>query len=379
MTTRVSDKVAWSEGVLLQPQHFQQLDRYHESLLTSRLDAVNPESWGVLSAVLDARALQQGVASLVSFEGVLPDGTPLAIGGQTGRIPNQRPIQGHFPASQRSLTLYLALPNERPRVNNYAAQGESLRYTVMPARVFDASRDDAEADVSCAVPNVSLLFGDESRDGFTTLPIAAIVRDARGEFTVSESFIPPCLRIAASPVIGNRLDRLLRAMIGRHRLLSEARRWTSEGRVEFNAADVTTYLQLSALNSMLPKVHHLARAKHVSPVTAFLLLSELAGQLATFSPQADMTVPLDFDYADLETTFTTLFDLNQSLLAMSDTERFVSCTLQASGESRHYAELHDVRLDQCVRFFIGLDSTLPRAQVIDEFTKRAKVASHGDM
>jgi type VI secretion system protein ImpJ len=379
MTSRVSDKVAWSEGVLLQPQHFQQLDRYHESLLTTRLDAIHPLSWGVLSIVLDARALQQGSVALVSFEGVLPDGTPLALGGQTGRVPNQRPVQGHFPASQRTLTVYLALPNERPRVNNYGTEGNSLRYAVNPAKVFDTSRDDAETDVNCAIPNVSLLFADESRDGFTALPIASIVRDAHGELSLSDTFVPPCLRIGASSVIGTRLDRLLRTMIGRLRLLSEARRRTGEGRVEFNAADVTSYLQLSALNGMLPKIHYLARAKHVSPLTAFLLLSELAGQLATFSPDTDMTVPLDFDYADQETTFKQLFDLNDRLLSVSDTERFVSCTLQTSGDSRHYAELHDVRMDQCVLFFIGVESNLPRPQVVDEFVRRAKVASHGDM
>ncbi|MDB4985297.1 MAG: hypothetical protein JWN04_475 [Myxococcaceae bacterium] len=379
MSIRVSDKVAWSEGVLLLPQHFQQLDRYHESLLAARLDAISPLNWGVLDVALDARALQQGIAALLHFEGILPDGTPLLLGGQAARLPKQRPIQGHFPSAQRSLLLYLVLPNERARVNNYAANGEPLRYSVQPAKVFDTSRDDREADVSCAVPNVSLVFGDENLDGLTALPIASIVRDARGEYSTSDSYIPPCLRIGASGVISTRLDGLLRAMIGRHRVLSEGRRLTGEGRVEFNAADITSYLQLNALNSMLPKMHYLARTKDVSPSTAFLLLSELAGQLATFAPEADMTEPLDFDFGDLETSFRTLFDLNERLLAASDTERFVSCTLKPGDHSRLYGELHDVRLDRCVRYLLSVESSLPRPQVVEEFVRRAKVASHGDM
>lgn len=379
MSIRVSDKVAWSEGVLLLPQHFQQLDRYHESLLAARLDAINPLNWGVLDVALDARALQQGVAALLHFEGVLPDGTPLLLGAQAGRLPKQRPIQPHFPSAQRSLILYLAVPNERPRVNNYAMGEEVLRYAVHPAKVFDASRDDREADVNCAIPNVSLVFGDESIDGHTALPIASIVRNARGELTTSDSYIPPCLRIGASGVIRTRLDGLLRAMIGRQRALAEARRITGAGRVEFNAADVTSYLQLSALNAMLPKIHYLARTREASPSAAFLILSELAGQLATFTADADMTEPMDFDYGNLGSTFKTLFDLNERLLSVSDTERYVSCTLKAGAGSRHYGELHDVRLDQCVRFLICVETNLPRPQVVEDFVKRAKVASHGDM
>jgi type VI secretion system protein ImpJ len=379
MSMRVSDKVAWLEGVLLLPQHFQQMDRYHESLLTCRLEALSSMCWGVRQIEIDERALQQGVVEIAQFEGVLPDGTPLSLGAHTGLKPKPRPIEGFFPPSQRALLVNLAVPAERPRVNNYALSGEALRYTVSAQKVFDSARDDRVAEVQCALPNASIVFGNEERAGLVTLPVAAIMRDARGEYALSDSYIPPTLHIGGSPVVKRRLDRILRTMIARQRTLSEARRLTSEGRVEFTAADVTTFLQLSALNSTLPKAYYLARAKDVPPNTAFLILSELAGQLAVFSPLADMTNPLDFDFADLETTFRTLFDLIDQLLMVSDTERFVTCPLRASGAGRHYADLRDTRIDQCAGFWLSVETTLPRPQVVDEFIKRAKVASHGDM
>ena len=104
MPIRVSSKVAWEEGALLLPQHFQQADRYQEALVAARVEAVEPLSWGVLRVEFDVRALAQGALVLTAFEGVLPDGSPLHIspsGGQ--RAPAQRPVQGHFPAAQVAL------------------------------------------------------------------------------------------------------------------------------------------------------------------------------------------------------------------------------------------------------------------------------------
>jgi type VI secretion system protein ImpJ len=39
-------RVIWSEGLLMTPQHMQQLDRFHEERLNARLDAIDHESWG---------------------------------------------------------------------------------------------------------------------------------------------------------------------------------------------------------------------------------------------------------------------------------------------------------------------------------------------
>jgi type VI secretion system protein ImpJ len=380
MALKLSEKVAWAEGLLMLPQHLQQIDRYHEQLLFSRLEGADPLNWGALRIELDLRALAQGIAGLVAFEGVLPDGTPLSLNAQGGqRLPVPRAVQGHFPASQEYVSLFLALPIERAGVSNYAQNGEALRYVVNPSKLYDVSTDDRSDDVALAMPNAILLFGDESRDGFAAIKIAEIVRDGRGDLALSEAFIPPCLRVSASRAFGSRLERLLALMSTRHRVLTEARRVTNDGRAEFNAADVTRYLQLHALNSMFPSLNYVARAADISPRTAFFLLSQLAGQLATFSTDADMTQPMEFDFLDLKTTFRRLFELNERLLSSADNERFLSVTLQPHEGGRYFGDLANVRLDTCNRFLISVESTLPRPQVVQEFVRRAKVASHDDM
>ena len=50
------DKVIWSEGMFLQPQHFQQHDRYVERLLEARTRPLLGNGWGFTSVELDPAA-----------------------------------------------------------------------------------------------------------------------------------------------------------------------------------------------------------------------------------------------------------------------------------------------------------------------------------
>ncbi len=378
MTIKLSDKVAWTEGLLMTPQHLQQLDRYHEHFTAARLQALDPLSWGALRVELDPRALLEGAVALSSFEGVLPDGTPLVLSANQG-APAPRLVQGHFPPSQRALGVYLALPEERSGVNNYGVEAGALRYVLSRRKLFDAARDDRGEDVALASPCCVLLFEGEERAGTSSLKIAELTRNARGELQLSDTFIPPCLQIGASPVLMRRIGHLLTLMAARHRALMQARRLTAEGRAEFTAADVTRFLLLNALNSMFPSVNYMMQQGDLAPRTAFLLLSQLAGQLATFSADADLTRPLPFDFTDLGGSFKSVFELIEQLLAATDAERFATCALQRHDDSRHHGDLSDARFAKCERFVVAVESKLPRPLVVQEFVQRAKVASHDDM
>ncbi len=63
-------KVAWREGLFMQPQHFQQHDRYVEKLIENRLRVATPYPWGVVELALDRDLAQQGRAGLRRCWGV---------------------------------------------------------------------------------------------------------------------------------------------------------------------------------------------------------------------------------------------------------------------------------------------------------------------
>ena len=81
----VSNKVVWSEGLFLQPQHFQQQDRYLERYVETRCQALIPHSWGFTEIEIERDFLSIGKFGLRRAPGVFPDGTPF-------RMPDDDPL-----------------------------------------------------------------------------------------------------------------------------------------------------------------------------------------------------------------------------------------------------------------------------------------------
>src|SRR4029453_2898071 len=99
------NRVVWSEGLFLQPQHFQQQDRYFERYVEGRCQALIANSWGFTEIELERDLMSIGKFGLRRAEGVFPDGTPF-------RMPDDDPLPPPIDigADVRDEILYLAGP-----------------------------------------------------------------------------------------------------------------------------------------------------------------------------------------------------------------------------------------------------------------------------
>ena len=73
------NKVVWSEGMFLRPQHFQQQERYLELMRHQRAQAPAHYFWGFRRLQLDATSLALGIVAILDAEGIFPDGTPFSF------------------------------------------------------------------------------------------------------------------------------------------------------------------------------------------------------------------------------------------------------------------------------------------------------------
>ena len=108
-------KVAWKEGLFLQPQHLQQADRYHEHLVNARTRLITPYPWGVGELVLDRDQAQQGMIAPRAVSGVMPDGTPFDAPG-TGPLP----VPVRVPDDAAGQFVWLPLPDISPNMRDAA-------------------------------------------------------------------------------------------------------------------------------------------------------------------------------------------------------------------------------------------------------------------
>ena len=124
------NKVMWTEGMFLQPQHFQQQDRYVGRQLEGRLSSSAPWPWGFFALQVDDAALLQGRIVVNSARGVLPDGLVFSVPGD-----DPAPAAFEVPVDARDQVVVLAVPMARPGV---AESDVEAGETAMPPR-FRAS------------------------------------------------------------------------------------------------------------------------------------------------------------------------------------------------------------------------------------------------
>ena len=74
-----ANRVLWSEGLFLRTQHFQQQDRFFETMARGTLQAGRLQTFGFRSLTLDPSLLEAGQIAVLSARGIFPDGTPFAI------------------------------------------------------------------------------------------------------------------------------------------------------------------------------------------------------------------------------------------------------------------------------------------------------------
>ena len=103
------NRVIWSEGLFLQPQHFQQQDRYFERYVETRCQALIPHSWGFTEVEFERDFLKIGKVGLRRLSGVFPDGTPF-------RMPDDDPLPTPLDIGPdvRDQRVHVAVPLRRP-------------------------------------------------------------------------------------------------------------------------------------------------------------------------------------------------------------------------------------------------------------------------
>src|SRR5215469_18608130 len=74
----IPEAIQWHEGMLLVPEHFQQMNARLEMLAGYGLSC-SPYQWGVRRFEYDANLLASGLVSVTELEAVLPDGLVVNI------------------------------------------------------------------------------------------------------------------------------------------------------------------------------------------------------------------------------------------------------------------------------------------------------------
>ncbi|MDB6050860.1 MAG: tssK [Pseudomonas sp.] len=365
------NKVVWSEGMLLQPQHLQQHDRYWQSQLEARVAALRPYAWGFSSLKIDEQQLALGKLALQACNLVLPDGTPANLPSD-----DDLPLPLDIPADARNLLVVLALPLRRhgvAEVGNQSGLDNFARHSTDDYEVWDSNGLDNSALMQVGKLRLRLALESEVANAYTTLGIARIIeRRADNRVVLDPDYCAPCLDFRTAPRLAAFADELVGLLHQRGEAL--ASRLSQPG--ANGAAEIADFLLLQLLNRAEPLFAHLSGATGVHPETLYRAMLELAGELATFTAASKRAAvyPL-YRHDQLAESFAPLIgDLRQSLSTVMDSQ-VVAIALEERQFGIHVAVLADKELLRSATFVLAVNAQMLPETLRSVFPSHVKIGS----
>ncbi|MGV6397128.1 type VI secretion system baseplate subunit TssK [Pseudomonas caspiana] len=373
------DRPLWYAGTLLSPQQFQQQARWeawtNESL--AHLSLIHP--WGVQAVAFDAEALRLGKLKTTQLRLRMPDGT-LIDTDYVDRLPSALELAKLPPEGIQDARLLLALPLEQANGNNCLFEGtradRPTRYVRDWRTVQDIYADETQ-EIGVLEHALSLRLDSDDNADYLTCPLARLVRDGQGSWSLDPAYVPPLLSFAAHPGLLAQLDNLITQMAAKRQRLMGMRRESNQRMADFAVADVSLFWLLNALNTYQPILADLKAYPARHPEQVYLELAKLAGSLLTFSLEHDIDKIPAYRHDQLETVFPPLLSIISTLLEASLPSRVISLELEEAGANRWKVSLNDPRLcePEGADFYLSVRCRMPAVQLQDQFPRLTCSAS----
>jgi type VI secretion system protein ImpJ len=382
-----AQKVVWTKGMFLMPQHFQAQDEYFEQELQFRASTSTFANWGLSGIGVDEASLTNGLFTLRHCEGVMPDGLTFDMPA-ADELPPGRPVEELFPPTQTTLDVYLAIPQARPSARNFAIMAKtagntngdvSTRYVAETRTVIDATMGADEKAIQVGKKSFRLLFGGENLEGFSSMRIAQISRNPAGTYVLSPKFIPPLLDIVASDYLMMLARRQVEVLTAKSASLALPRKQRGRDVADFTTTEVANFWLLHTVNSYLPELKHIWKVRRGHPDVLFRGMLRLAGALSTFAMTQNVRDLPDYDHDNLGESFTALDLRIRELLETVLPSKCVMIPLQLTEKLVWSGSITDERHLKDSQFILSVSAGIPVDELIAKLPQLAKLSAPGDV
>ncbi|MBI1181985.1 MAG: type VI secretion system baseplate subunit TssK [Alphaproteobacteria bacterium] len=351
-----SNKVVWSEGLFLLPQHFQQQERYLENYARQSAQPLHPAGWGFQKLTLDTGLLESGKVALAACKGIFRDGTPFSA-PDLAALPPARDV----PSDLRDQMVYLAIPAQRDGTPSLVSRDRGLagaRHVEQDTEVkdYNAEGSGTVRSIGTGSLKLSLLFGGEDLEDYQVIGAAHIQEVGTDKrVRLSADYIPPCLAVDAPTPLVRHLAELDGLFKQRAQQLSFRAAQGTGG-----VSEIANFLMLMAINRFGPVVQHMLNLPGLHPETLYRFLVSVAGELSTFTTMDRR--PPDFPvyrHDDLRATFAPVIALIHSAQTMVIEEAAIQIPLVRSRSGIYVGEITDRSLFGDCAFVLAVASQVP--------------------
>ena len=365
------NRVIWSEGLFLQPQHFQQQDRYFEQYIETRCQPLVSYSWGFTEIELERDFLKIGKVGFRRLAGVFPDGTPF-------RMPDDDPLPPpiDIAADMRDQRLFLAVPLRRAGELE-SARGpiadELVRQEIREFQIANTAVNAGDpATLEVAGLRTRLLLEREATEAYACIPLAHIVEcRADQQVVLDEQFIPTILQLRAATRLATVTTELLGLFHQRGEALGGRVAATSRGA----ASELADFLMLQTINRYEPLLSHFDNTGVIHPEAFFQICVAAAGELSTFTTTSKRTPKFPgYRHDRLRETFEPVIGSLRESMSKVMTQVAIPIPLEPRKFGISVAIVPDKTLFSTAVFILAARADGPAEYVRQRFPTQVKIA-----
>lgn len=369
-------RVAWKDGMVLLPQHFQQAERAADASLSLRLEALGHPGWGVLQLAFREDSLAQGSLELTRCGAILPDGTSISIPDIDAPPPIRRL---ELPADKAGVEVFLTLPLVRLRHPQLTSSPDraDIRAQERAVEVGDDVDPLRLRTLKIAARNLRLVLGGEPLDDLAVLRLGFIERSSSGELAFRTDVVPPLLRLSAHAGLEARVRALQARITARARSLmaQRAQRLGSDNSgslLDNGPQDTLSFLFCQTLQEHGQALRQLLEQPSTHPFWIYQALIRLAGALSVFEPKSGDELPL-YQHGHPAECFAAVDRQISGLLGRLFLSTFETIELTRR-ENWWHALIGDSELRARGRFLLGVSSTVAARELVGRFPSACKLA-----
>lgn len=370
----MSNKVVWSQGLFLTPEHFQQQDRYNDFQRTRLTQELSIHGYGFSELKLNTESLLQGKIGLKQGSGILQDGTYFSM-PETHNLPTMLDLSKSDDVNDKCIVLAISeTASSKKLISENFSQSSSKRFRKELKEVISINEgEDTTATIEVAEENFRLILEGKDQDGYECLPVARIKeKKQNGSIELDETFVPIVLNLKVSEVLWDRLQNLVSLL--EHRKEKIAARVM--GIDSSTTSSIHNYLILQILNKNLAELCQLTGQQKVIPHEVYQTLIRLEAELSTFygAGRKPQTLPA-YSQKQIDHCFSMVVHTIKSYLGHVLDENAYEIQLEEKGYGIKVAHIDQVELFNQASFVIAAKAEMVSRELKEQLPRQIKIGS----
>ena len=364
------NRVVWSEGLFLQPQHFQQHERYLERLIEGRSAALRAYGYGFAKLTVNEEQLALGKVAITTATGLMSDGTPFDF-----PVWQEPPHALAIPEGTKDQLVVLTLPARRAETieTEVSSSPESLaRFVVGEYEAQDSnSISDQPALMQIGTLRMGLALQSETLGPYVHLGVVHVrERRADGRVVVDAGYIPPVLDCRAAAPLVTFVEDVLGMLHQRGDALAKHVSGVQRGAV----AEFVDFLFLQAVNRYEVLFGHYAQMNNLHPEALYQIALQMAGEFASFSDTRRPSNYPMYQHDQLRESFEPLLRDLRHALSVTIIQRAIEIPIEERRFGYRIALLNDKSLLDDATFVLAVKASMRTEELVQGFPAQTTIA-----